>query len=147
MEEFDINWLAMVAASILPLVTGFIWYNPKVFGTAWMKESGITMEKAQQMNPAKTYGLAVVMAFLIAFALWPEVMLGGAPGMEHGEGGDFMTFKHGALHGALMGLLVALPVLATNALFEQKSFKYVMINAGYWVVTMALMGGIINAWT
>ena len=54
MEDFDINWLAIAAASILPLVTGFIWYNPKVFGTAWMKESGMTMEKAQQMNPAKT---------------------------------------------------------------------------------------------
>ena len=45
-----------------------------------------------------------------------------------------------------MGFLVAMPVLSTNALFEQKSFKYVMINAGYWIVTMALMGGLINAW-
>lgn len=146
MEGMDINWLAMVAASILPLVTGFIWYNPKVFGTAWMAESGMTEEKAKQMNPGKTYGLAVVMAFLIAFSLWPEVMLGGAPDMPHGPGTEFMTFKHGALHGALMGLLVAMPVLATNALFEQKSFKYVAINAGYWILTMALMGGIINAW-
>jgi hypothetical protein len=46
-----------------------------------------------------------------------------------------------------MGFLIALPVLATNALFEQKSFKYVAINAGYWIVTLALMAGIINAWT
>ena len=147
MEGMDINWLALVAASILPLVTGFIWYNPKVFGTAWMKESGMTMEKAKQMNPGKTYGLAVVMAFLIAFAIWPQVLLGGAPDMPHGAGGDFMTFKHGALHGGTMGLFIAMPVLATCALFEMKSFKYVVINGGYWIVTMALMGGIINAWT
>jgi hypothetical protein len=145
MDGMDINWLALIAASILPLVTGFIWYNPKVFGSAWMKESGMTMEKAQQMNPAKTYGLAVILAFLIAFSLWPEVMLGGAPGDPHGTDA-FMTFKHGAFHGALIGFLVAMPVLATNALFEQKSFKYIVINAGYWIVTMALMGGIINAW-
>ena len=146
MEEMDINWLAIVAASILPLVTGFIWYNPKVFGTAWMKESGMTMEKAQQMNPAKTYGLAVVMAFLIAFFLWPQVFIGGGAGELHGAE-PYLTFKHGALHGSMLGVFVALPVLATNALFEQKSFKYVMINAGYWIVTMGLMGGIINAWT
>jgi hypothetical protein len=146
MEEFNPNWLALIAASILPLVTGFIWYNPKVFGTAWMKESGMTEEKAKNMNPAKTYGLAVVMAFLIAFFIIPLVFLGGAPGFDHGPDGDFMTFKHGALHGALLGVLVALPVLATNALFEQKSFKYVAINAGYWIVTMALMAGVINAW-
>lgn len=146
MEEMDINWLAIIAASILPLVTGFIWYNPKVFGTTWMKESGMTEEKAKQMNPAKTYGLAVVMAFLIAFFLWPQVFIGGGMGELHGAD-PFLTFKHGALHGSMVGLFVALPVLATNALFEQKSFKYVLINAGYWVVTMALMGGIINGWT
>lgn len=145
MEEMNINWLALVAAAILPLVTGFLWYGP-LFGKAWMKESGMTEEKAKSMNPAKTYGLAVVMAFLIAFALWPEVMLGGAPTDPHGTEG-YMTFKHGAFHGALMGFLIALPVLATNALFEQKSFKYVSINAGYWIVTMALMAGIINSWT
>ena len=144
MEEMNINWIAMVVAAILPLVTGFIWYNPKVFGTAWMKESGMTEEKAKSMNPGKTYGLAVVMAFLIAFALWPEVLLGGAPSDPHGTEA-FMTFKHGAFHGALLGFTVAMPVLATNALFEQKSFKYVAINAGYWIVTMALMGGLINA--
>ena len=146
MEEFDINWLALIAASILPLVTGFIWYNPKVFGTAWMKESGMTEEKAKSMNPAKTYGLAVVFAFLVAFFLWALVMTGGGPGMPHGPEGEFMTFKHGAFHGALLAVLVALPVLATNALFEMKSFKYMAINVGYWVLTMALMGGIINAW-
>lgn len=143
----DINWLALVAASILPLVTGFIWYNPKVFGAAWMKETGMTEEKAKTMNPAKTYGLAVVFAFLIAFFIWPMVMMGGAPEMPHGPGGDFMTFKHGVLHGSMLGIFVALPVFAVNALFEMKSFRYVAINVGYWIVTMALMGGIINAWT
>ena len=145
--EMDINWLAVVAASILPLITGFIWYNPKVFGTVWMKETGMTEEKAKQMNPAKTYGLAVIFAFLLAFFIWPMVMMGGAPDMPHGPGGDFMTFKHGALHGSMLGIFVALPVFAVNALFEMQSFRYVAINVGYWIVTMALMGGIINAWT
>ena len=147
MEGMDINWLALVAACIVPLVVGFIWYNPKVFGAAWMKETGMTEEKARQMNPAKTYGLAVIMAFLIAFFIWPMVMMGGGPDMPHGPGGDFMTFKHGALHGSMLAVFIVLPVFATNALFEQKSFKYVMINVGYWVVTMAIMGGLINAWT
>lgn len=141
----DINWLALAAASILPLATGFLWYGP-LFGKAWMKESGMTEEKAKNMNPAKTYGLAVVFAFLIAFNLFPTVFLGGPPEMPHGTE-PFMTFKHGALHGAFLAIFTILPAFATNALFEQKSYKYVAINVGYWVVTMALMGGIINAWT
>ena len=145
MEEMNINWLAIAVATIIPLVTGFIWYNPKVFGIVWMRESGMTEEKAKQMNPAKTYGLAIVCAFLIAFFLWPQVLMGGGPDMPHGVD-PFLTFKHGAFHGALIGLLLVLPVFWTNALFEQKSFKYVAINVGYWVVTLAIMGGIINAW-
>ncbi len=145
MDGMEFNWLALIAASILPLVTGFIWYNPKVFGTAWMKESGMTMEKAKTMNPAKTYGLAVVLAFFIAFFLYIFVMTGGGPGEPHGTEA-YLTFKHGAFHGVLLAIVVALPVLGTNALFEMKSFKYVAINVGYWIVTMALMGGIVNAW-
>lgn len=146
MEGMDINYLALVVAAIIPLITGFIWYNPKVFGTTWMKESGMTEEKAKSMNPGKTYGLAVIFAFLAASFLWGQVMLGGAPGEAHGAGGNFMSFKHGAFHGVLISIMIVLPVFATNALFEQKSFKYVAINVGYWVVTFALMSGLLNAW-
>jgi hypothetical protein len=140
----NINWIAIVVAAILPLGTGFLWYGP-LFGKAWMKETGMTEEKAKSMNPGKTYGLAVVFAFLIAFFIWPMVFFGGSPEDPHGTA-PFMTFKHGALHGAMLALFVVLPVFATNALFEMKSAKYVMINVGYWVVTMALMAGLINAW-
>jgi hypothetical protein len=31
-------------------------------------------------------------------------------------------------------------------MFEKKSVKYVAINAGYWIVTLAIMGGIICQW-
>jgi len=146
MEEFNPNWIALIVAAIIPLVTGFIWYNPKVFGTVWMKESGMTEEKAKSMNPGKTYGLAVIFAFIAAFFLLGQVLLGGGPGMPHGPEGEFMTFKHGAFHGALVALMVVLPVFATNALFEQKSAKYVAINVGYWLVTFAIMAGILNVW-
>ncbi len=60
-------------------------------------------------------------------------------------GHNFRTFKHGALHGALSGLLFATPVLAINSLFEKKTFQYVAIHAGYWIVTLALIGGVICA--
>ena len=48
-------------------------------------------------------------------------------------------------HGFLGGLFIALPILCTNALFEQKGWKYIWINAGYWIVTMTIMGGIISS--
>ena len=140
-----INWLSLIVASISTLVLGFIWYNPKVFGTIWMNETGMTEEKAKSSNMGLVFGLSVVMAFLVAMFLYGNVMTGGPDGMRHGTEA-FLTFKHGALHGSFLGLFVALPVIVTNALYEQRSFKYMMVVAGYWVVCFAIMGGIINAW-
>ncbi|WP_317166930.1 DUF1761 domain-containing protein [Winogradskyella ursingii] len=145
MEEMHINWLALIVASIVPLVTGFVWYNPKTFGNAWMRETGMTEEKAKQMNMLKTYGLTVVLSFFVSFFLFVWTTTGGAPTEPHGTEA-YMTFKHGAFHGALLALIIGLPVLGINALFEQKSFKYIAINVGYWILTMAIMGGIVNAW-
>jgi len=61
-------------------------------------------------------------------------------------GDAFRTYKHGALHGVLAGFFVALPIIGTNALFERKSGKYIMINAGYWIVTLGIMGAIVCGW-
>lgn len=61
-------------------------------------------------------------------------------------GNAFRTFKHGVIHGIIAGIFVALPIIGTNALFERKGAKYILINTGYWIVTLAIMGGIICAW-
>lgn len=141
----NINFFALLVASISTLVVGFIWYHPKVFGTIWMKEIGMTEEKAKNSNMALTLGLSVVLAFLAAFFIMMLVFTGGDPEHPHGVA-PFMTFKHGVLHGTMLALFIVLPVIVTNGLFEQRSFKYMMVVTGYWVVAFALMGGIINGW-
>jgi hypothetical protein len=59
------------------------------------------------------------------------------------HGSNFRTFKHGVLHGVIGAITIALPVIGINALFERRSFEYVAIHFGYWLVTMGLMGGVI----
>lgn len=61
-------------------------------------------------------------------------------------GTAFRTFKHGALHGFMAGLFLALPVIGTNALYERKSFKYTLVTGGFWIVCFMIMGGIVCAW-
>jgi hypothetical protein len=61
-------------------------------------------------------------------------------------GDAYRSFGHGALHGGIAGFFLALPVLAVNALFERKSFKYIGINAGYWMVSFMLTGGVVCQW-
>ena len=158
----EINWLALLAAAVSTFIVGFIWYNPKVFGTAWMNETGMTEEKAKGANMALTFGMALVFAFMLSIVLQMNVIhqFGAQSAAEGIKGVDpsvlqnyfdaygntYRTFGHGALHGLVFGIFVALPILGTNALFEMKSWKYIFINAGYWMVNLMLMGGIICAW-
>ncbi len=55
----------------------------------------------------------------------------------------FRTFGHGALHGTMLGLFLALPMIVTMGLYEQRSWKLMLINGGYWIINFALMGGFI----
>lgn len=38
----NVNWIAVVLSGIATLAIGFVWYNPKVFGKAWMESVGMT---------------------------------------------------------------------------------------------------------
>ena len=152
-----INFLALALASLSTLVVGAIWYNPKVFGTIWMKESGTPIEKMQGANMVLIFGMSLFYAFLIALVLQALVIHQmGAFGTVGGNvqdpqyiqfmeahGTKFRTFKHGALHGFLSGLFFALPVIGVGSLYERRSWKYVLIAGGYWVVSCMIMGAII----
>lgn len=162
------NFLILLLAALVPMILGFIWYNPKVFGNAWMKAAGITDEKIKSGNMALIFGLSFLFSLMLAIALQaivihqshlasivlnePGFMEGTGEAFEMVEafkakfGGNFRTFGHGVFHGIIAGFFIALPILATNALFERKGFKYIAVNVGYWILTLGLMGGIICQW-
>ncbi len=163
-----INFIAVLVAALIPMAVGFIWYNPKVFGNAWMKAADMTQEKIEGANMLVIFGVSYILSLFAAAALNSIVIhqnhiysiLLAEPGFNDPNseigifiadfmekyGDNYRTFKHGALHGLIAGITLALPVLGINALFERKGFKYIAINAGYWIVTFVLMGGIICAW-
>ena len=155
----NVNFLALLLAALSTLVVGFIWYNPKVFGNIWMNEAGLKEEDMKGTNMIKMLGFSFLYAFFIAYILQMLVIHQfGALGMVGGDssiakpsyeafmtdyGTAFRTFKHGALHGFMSGLFLALPLMGTNALYERRSFKYVLVTGGFWIVCFTIMGGII----
>lgn len=160
----EFNFLAILVAALSSFVVGSIWYNPKVFGTIWMKEAGLTQEQVEKGNMLKIFGLTFVYSFMLAFMLQNLVihqsgaigMIGGVTSIATAKpsflafmadyGDAFRTYKHGALHGLVSGIFLALPIISINGLFEQKSWKYMAIQAGYWIVIMMVMGAIICGW-
>lgn len=164
------NFPILALAALVPLVVGFIWYNPKVFGTSWMAAAKITPGGEQKNSMAMMLIVSYILSLFAAMALQSLVIhqmhvysaLMSDPGLNtagsesnriwsmfHDNGiyaHNFRTAKHGMLHGVLASLFLVMPVIATNALYEQKGFKYIAINAGYWMVSLGIMGAILSAY-
>ena len=132
------NWLAVIIAALIPMIIGFIYYHKAVFGKAWMSSLGLTDEDLKGGNMAAIFGISLLMSFMMSMFL-----VGNVDGV--GQEGRYDTFKHGVVHGVILAVMFAIPVLVTNGLFERKNFKNLAINALYWVITLGLMGGVIDA--
>lgn len=129
------NWLSIVVGALVPMVVGFIWYHPRVFGNAWMTSIGKTEEDLESGNMAVTMGVSYLLSAMLAYML--SMYVGFHDPAEQ-------VFTHGAFHGGMLAVFVGVPVLATNSLFEQKNWTNIIINAVYWIITVALMGGVIT---
>jgi hypothetical protein len=164
-NNMHFNWYILPLAALIPMVVAMVWYNPKVFGNAWMKAAGMTEEKAKGANMFLVFGLSFLFSCMLSISLMPMTIhqmsfmsvFDGMPNAAKPEtelgayvknfydlyGTRFRTFKHGALHGTIGGLFIALPIVGIMSLFEMKSFKFIAIHVGYYIVSMALMGGVI----
>ncbi|HYX07134.1 MAG TPA: DUF1761 domain-containing protein [Bacteroidales bacterium] len=133
MEMSSINIWAVIAATLSTFLVGWLWYGP-LFGNSWMRATGLTEEQLQQGNMAKIFGFAFIFELIMAFNL---AMFLNDPGT---------TTIWGAAAGFLAGFGWVFFALAVNSLYEQKSWKYIFINGGYWTVAFTVMGVIIGAW-
>ena len=138
MDTTAINWLAVIVAAIIPFAIGFLWYGP-LFGKPWMESVGLTPDAPNQMNMSKIFSLAFIFQLVMSSCL--AMFFYGNP-----EAADTVTAVTGALYGFLTGFGWVTMAIATNSLFEQRSFKYVIITSGYWIVVFTLMGFILGVW-
>ncbi len=82
----EINFLAILVAALSTLAVGFIWYNPKVFGTIWMKESGMTEDDMKGSNMPKIFALTFIYSIMLALIMQVLVIHQfGAIGMVVGD--------------------------------------------------------------
>lgn len=156
-----LNLPVLLGAALIPTIVGFLYYNPKFgFGKVWMSASGVTEEMAKTGNMVVIFGVSIFLSVLLSVSVnFNVIHQTGIDSLFNGMtdaasvaylasfhetyGHIHRSFGHGALHGTIMGLFLVLPILGTNALFERKGFKYIAVNVGYWIVTLALMGGVI----
>jgi len=130
----NLNWLAVAVAALSAFMIGALWYGP-VFGKAWQSLSGLSEDDIQKGHPAKIYGGAFVLNLVVAFGIGMVLQLHPAPDLVSGFN---------------VGLLIGLAFVATsfgiNYLFALRPLRLYLIDAGYMVVLMSIMGTVIGAW-
>lgn len=128
-----VNWLAVVVAAVSAFAIGALWYSPALFARSWMADSGMTEEKVAQGNPAKVFGLSFVLTLAASFTF--AVFLGPQA-----------TAAFGATAGFVAGAAWVATSFGMNYLFEHKSLRLWLVNAGYHTVQFTVMGTILGAW-
>lgn len=134
MPQVDVNYVAVIVAAVLQMVLGFLWYGP-LFGKTWMGFMKITPGKVSQQVMVRTYAWTAVMSLITAYVLSLLVDYMGAKSVGAGLAAAFWPW---------LGFVV--PVTASSLLYENRPFGLWVLNAGYQLVSLALMGALLAAW-
>ncbi len=128
----NIHWLSVVVAAFTAFIVGGIWYGP-LFGRAWMTAFGLSEEDLAKRSAPRTFGLSLILSFIAALVL--EMFIGVDANLAFGmSAGFFAGFGWVA---TLLGILY---------LFEMQSLKAYLINAGYCILALTVMGAVLGAW-
>ena len=128
----NINWLSVAVAAISAFLVGGIWYGP-LFGKIWMKAFHFTEEDLKKRSIPKTFGLSLLLAFIAALTL--EMFIGVKA-----------TLMFGLIAGLLAGVGWVATLLGILYLFEMQTIRAYVVNAGYCIVALTVMGAILGAW-
>jgi len=134
MESMIINHWAVLASAIFNLILGAVWYSPALFYKAWKMENNLTDEDIRKTNLIKTHGISFLLAYLMSYNL--AFFLGDAN----------TDWQWGLTAGFLTGFGWAAAIFTAIALFEQKSWKYILINGGYITIYFTVIGFILGIW-
>ena len=132
----SINYLAVAVAIVINMAAGAAWYSPLLFAKPWMAANGLTEESIKEAGSAtRGYVVAVIASIVIAFAVALFAQASGAD-----------TPVEGLILGLAAGLGFVATTFAANYIFESRPLKLYLINAGYPVVSLALIGLLIGTW-
>lgn len=134
MQAVAINWAAFAAAIGANFVLGALWYSPPLFVRRWQAETGVTdadmgarMPKAIPGQLIASVVTALVLVHLIRYAAATSAVLGAEVGFVCWLG------------------FIAMPSVG-YVLYGSRTLKLALIDNGYHLVGLLLMGAILGGW-
>jgi|ETNmetMinimDraft_2_1059921.scaffolds.fasta_scaffold110298_2 hypothetical protein len=129
-----LQYLPVLAAAVVSFIVGMLWYSPALFGKTWMSLSGVKMNKGKKKGMSGVMLTAFIANLVMAYVfVYLMSMVGYA----------------NAGSGVVLGFWLWLGFFATSllgsVLWEQKPFNLYLINAGYQLVNLVVMGAVLGA--
>ncbi|MES2304986.1 MAG: DUF1761 domain-containing protein [Gemmatimonadota bacterium] len=133
MESF--NWLVIAGATLAAWILGALWYSPLLFAKVWVAAHGYSPEKLKEMQAgaAKSYGGSLIAMFITATVLTLFLHHLSADSWQDGFNWGFHAW-----------LGFAMPLGLTANLYSDKKFSTFLIDTGYQLVYLCVMGAILG---
>lgn len=134
----ELNWLAVIVATVVYFALGAAWYTAPVISKAWMRATGIQVPERGQGPGPGIYAVPLATAFVASVATG---MLAQATGSQ--------TFGEGIVLGLVVGVGYALTLTAVQETFGMRPQPGVafLINGGYQFLGLLIVAVILSVWT
>ena len=133
----SVRILPVLLSAIAVFVLGALWYSPFLFGRAWVRAHGYTEEKITQMRASAGRAYAVSFVCYVVMAVAMSILIGRM---------DVRMIVGGVKLGAVLGIGFAATLSLTANMFSEKRLSAWLIDAGYQIAYLILMGVILVAW-
>lgn len=135
----EINYGAILAAALVAMAAGLVWYSNPLFGRTWMRIAKIDAKKMKREAP-KSMLIMALFALIMSYVLAHVTYLSSFFFLE-------VSFQGAAFSSAFwLWFGFVLPVIACNNMFNQAKspWQLTAIQAGYWLVALLGMGAVIG---
>ena len=130
----DINWLAVIVATIAHQALGALWYGV-IFRKTWISAMGMNPEEIEREGPGGEMAIGAVCSLVSVIALAVFMSWIGDP-----------TLTKGICSGAVAGIGFVAASTIMNGLYEQKKPVVSVLFGAYYTLGLAIAGAILGAW-
>jgi hypothetical protein len=136
----DVDWVAALVAAVVAFALGALWYSPLLFARPWMRYTGWDAKSPDEIQQLqRTAGPAYAVSFLSWFVM--AVVLSVVC-----DWADAATWVDGAGVAALLWLGFVATTGLTAQVFHSRPLGLFLVDGGYQLVFMMLMGAIVAGW-
>ncbi len=134
----EINYIAVLLATLSSMVVGTIWYTPRVFGNYWMKQSGV-VPSGSARDEIGPIVLPLIVSFITAW-----VLAGAAFIAQDFYGGSFLV--NTLITAAILWAGFTAARFITHDAFDGRPAGLTILNVTHELVTVLVMALIIGVW-